>query len=474
MSGTAFLPLGTRRAPGAPRGGPAVDSYPERVARIQQALRGAAAGPLGLAKHSSNLFRERAGLAKQRLDLGELTHVLAVDTAAGCVDAEGLVSYEALVDATLPHGVMPAVVPQLKTITVGGALAGVGIEATSFRAGLVHDTLLEADVLLGSGELVTCRPDNEHRDLFLALPNSYGTLGYVTRARLRTRPVQPFVHVQHRRFGSPQAFFTALEAAWSEPGVDFLDGVVFGQADLVLNVARFVAQPAGPPSDYTFEHIYHRSLREKFDDTLSARGWLWRWDTDWFWCSRRFGAERPWVRRLLGPARLNSRSYTTWMRRAAALGLGERWARLRGATHVESVIQDVELPLEHAGEFLRFLFDEIGIVPIWICPLREAEAALPFTLYPLAPHTRYVNFGFWDTLQRRGDGGRALGAGHFNRLVEQRVLALGGIKSLYSDVYLGREQFARAYRLDRYEVLKARYDPGHRFFGLYEKCVLRA
>jgi len=47
------------------------------------------------------------------------------------------------------------VVPQLKTITIGGAAAGVASKRTSFRQGLVHDTLLEMDVLLPHGELVT-------------------------------------------------------------------------------------------------------------------------------------------------------------------------------------------------------------------------------------------------------------------------------------------------------------------------------
>ncbi len=108
---------------------------------------------------------------------------------------------------------MPQVVPQLKTITAGGAVAGVGIEATSFRHGLVHDTLLEADVLLASGEVVTCTPDNEHRELFLGLPNSYGTLGYALRLRLRTQPVRPFVQVEHLRFSTPRAFFAALQQA---------------------------------------------------------------------------------------------------------------------------------------------------------------------------------------------------------------------------------------------------------------------
>ena len=46
-----------------------------------------------------------------------------------------MTTYEDLVDATLPHGLMPLVVPQLKTITLGGAVTGLGIESTSFRNG---------------------------------------------------------------------------------------------------------------------------------------------------------------------------------------------------------------------------------------------------------------------------------------------------------------------------------------------------
>lgn len=425
--------------------------------------------PLGLAKSTSNLFRDRRALAKQRLDLRAFDHVLEVDAVRGHVETEGLVPYDALVDATLPHGVMPAVVPQLKSITAGGAVAGVGIEATSFREGLVHDTLLEADVLLPDGQVVTCSPDNAQRELFLALPNSYGTLGYALRLRLRTRPVKPFVRVEHRRFASASAFFDALDAACDDPAADFVDGVVFGRDDLVLNVARCVDE-APHTSDYGYLQIYHRSVREKAVDWLTVRDWLWRWDTDWFWCSRNFGAEHPWVRRALGRQRLNSRTYTQLMRLNARWGLTRRVARWRGMRHVESVIQDVDLPLANAPRFLDFLLAEIGILPIWVCPIRAPDPALPFTLYPLAEGTRHVNFGFWDTVERR----EPFEPGHFNRLVERQASSLGGLKSLYSDSYFTREEFAQAYRLDRYEAVKARVDPQHRLLGLYEKCVLRA
>jgi FAD/FMN-containing dehydrogenase len=442
--------------------------HAQRLDALRTQLRSAGTDrPLGLDKRTSNLFRDRAAGAKRRLDLGAFDHVLGVDRDAGWVDTEGLVRYEQLVDALLPQGLMPAVVPQLKTITAAGAVAGVGIEATSFRFGLVHDTLLELEVLLPDGQIVKATPDNAHHDLFFGFPNAYGTLGYALRLKLRTQPTQPLVHVCHTRFARPQAFFDALAAA-CDGDADFVDGVVFAEDKHVLSVARFVAE-GPPPSDYSFQNIYWQSLLQRDEDHLSAQGYLWRWDTDWFWNSRQFGLQHGWLRRLVGRRRLNSRTYTRWMRANAQLGLTRALARLRG-DHPESVIQDVDIPLPRCAEFLHFLQREIGIRPIWICPIRPADAARPFTLYPLRPGMPYLNFGFWDVVHSR----EAQTPGHFNRLVEQQVMRLGGIKSLYSDSFFSREDFHRAYGMDAYVALKAKYDPQQRLLGLYEKCVMRA
>ena len=440
-----------------------------RAALVAQLRTGAATGPapLGLGKRTSNLFRDRVERAKHRLDLSAFCHVLDIDTAGGWVDVEGLTTYEALVAQTLKHGVMPAVVPQLKTITVGGAAAGVGIEATSHQWGLVHDTLLELDVLLPDGTIVNCRPDNEHRDLFFGFANSYGTLGYALRLRLRTLPVKPFVKVAHVQHEAPSAFFSDLDAR-CKAGADFVDGVVFGPKRQVINKACFV-DDAPWLSDYSFEHIYYRSLLGKPLDYLRVQDYIWRWDTDWFWCSKNVYAQNPLVRRLLGPKRLNSRTYTRIMRWNARWGLTRRLARLRGR-HTESVIQDVDIPMASAAEFLAFLLREIGVLPIWICPVRAPLPDARFTLFPLAPGSLYVNFGFWDVVETR----QAWEPGHFNRLVEREVMRLGGIKSLYSDSYFTREEFAKAYAMEQYQALKTRYDPAGRMLGLYEKCVLRA
>ena len=179
----------------------------------EQLSRGA--GPVGLAKDTSNLFRDRAGGAARRLDVRQFRDVLEVDPAAGWVDAEGMSTYEALTDACLARGVMPAVVPQLKTITLGGAVAGLGIESSSFRNGLPHESVLELEVLTGDGRVVVATPSNDHADLFRTFPNSYGTLGYSLRLVIELEPVKPFVRLRHLRFDTAQECLQAM-------GINFL------------------------------------------------------------------------------------------------------------------------------------------------------------------------------------------------------------------------------------------------------------
>jgi FAD/FMN-containing dehydrogenase len=166
--------------------------------------------PVRLAKATSNLFRDRAKLGTPGLDVSGLRNVISVDPDARIADVAGMCTYEDLVAATRPYGLSPLVVPQLKTITLGGAVAGLGIESASFRNGLPHESVLELDILTGTGELLTVSPQ-QHPDLFRAYPNSYGTLGYSTRIRIELEPVKPFVALRHVRFHSLSLLMAAMD-----------------------------------------------------------------------------------------------------------------------------------------------------------------------------------------------------------------------------------------------------------------------
>ncbi len=444
-----------------------VARYEQKKTRLVASIKAHRGADLRLNKATSNLFRERKHTGGPRLDVRDFNQVLVVDAANGWVEVEGMTTYAVLTEACLQHGVMPTVVPQLKSITIGGAVSGIGIESSSFRYGLVHETVQEMEILLGDGATVLCTPDNEHRDLFFGFPNSYGTLGYVLKLRVKTVPVKPFVKLTHVRHTDADAYFQDL-GRWCGEDIDFLDGTVFGKGGYYLTIGRFVDH-APYTSDYTFENIYYRSIRQRDEDYLTTADYIWRWDTDWFWCSRNLYAQNPVIRRLYGRSRLNSVTYTRIMR------WNSKWKLTRGIDRLlgyrsESVIQDVDIPLQNCPEFLSFYLDNLRFTPVWICPIQARNGDARFDLYPLDSSQTYVNFGFWDVIRDRN---RHLAEGHYNRLVEAKVGELGGIKSLYSDAYFTPEEFWSIYNRDAYRQLKTKYDPDGKLKDLYAKCVLR-
>ena len=436
-----------------------------------------AAAPVRLAKRTSNLFRPRDSTRAPGLDVSGLRGVVRVDPRLRTADVQGMCTYEDLVAATLPHGLIPLVVPQLRTITLGGAVTGLGIESTSFRNGLPHESVLEMDVLTGSGEVVTARPDNEHAELFATFPNSYGSLGYATRLRIELEPIGEYVALRHLRFDDAALLAKTVgeivdTGEWEGRRVDGLDGVAFAPDELYLTVAGWTSDPeGGAPSDYTGQQVFYRSIQERETDLLTAHDYLWRWDTDWFWCSRPFGAQHPVARRLWPRRWRRSDVYYRLVALDRRVGLMDRLDRRAGRPERERVVQDVEVPLDRLPEFLTWFDAEVGMRPVWLCPLRlrRESGDRPWPTYPLAAGTTYVNVGFWGTVHVGPEAPQA----PVNRAIEAHVAALGGHKSLYSEAFYDRETFDSLYDGPHLAAVKHRYDPDDRLTSLYDKAVRR-
>lgn len=405
---------------------------------------GEAGARVRLRKNTSNLFRRRLRNGAHELDVRHLNSVLYIDPRRRIAEVEGMLTYEDFVSATLPYNLVPMVVPQLKTITVGGAVSGLGIESSSLRYGLVHETVESMDILTGDGQIVHCSR-TENSDLFFGFPNSYGTLGYALRLTIRLIPAMRYVHLTHTRFRDHAAFLKSMTASNAE----YVDGTVFAEDEMYLTEGRFT-DSASQTSDYTYMNIYYQSIRKKTEDWMTTKDYIWRWDTDWFWCSKQFKLQNRGLRWLAKPW-LNSRSYQSWMR------LAQRYLPDTGKT--ESVIQDVQIPLENAGIFFSFLLREVPIKPIWICPFRTFTD--PWTLTALGSSQTYVNFGFWDIVPARGP------AGSLNRTIERIARELDGTKALYSSSYYDEAMFWTIYDQPSYKRLKKKTDPRGVFADLF-------
>ena len=462
------------------------DMHEVAVARLREAYAALPPGtPVRLAKRTSNLFRFRdteangskgpatanPATANPGLDVAAFDRVLRVDPASRTAWVGGMTTYEHLCDATLRYRLMPLVVQQLKTITLGGAVSGLGIESTSLRNGMPHESVTEMEILTGDGRVIRATADNEHGALFRGFPNSLGTLGYTLSLTIELEPVQPYVHLRHFPFATPDACMDAvaeIAARGSFHGhrADFVDGTAFGPGELYLTVGAF-SDVAPWRGDYTGQQIYYQSIRRDKEDFLPIRDYLWRWDTDWFWCSRAFGVQNPLVRRLWPRRYRRSDVYRKLVALDRRYRLTETMNARRQLPARESVIQDVEVPVRHSADFLRFFAANIPMSPVWMCPLRlRSEDGWP--LYPLEPGQVYVNFGFWG-LVPLPEGEKD---GYYNRLIEDEIADLDGHKSLYSTAFYPEDEFYRRYNGEEYHKLKREYDGDGRLLGLYEKCVL--
>jgi FAD/FMN-containing dehydrogenase len=457
------------------------------VARLRDAYAAVPPGvPVRLAKPTSNLFRFRetgdtgkSGKASKagkdtggirHLDVSAFGHVIHVDPQAKTAVVGGMTTYEDLCDATLPHGLMPFVVPQLKTITLGGAVTGLGIESTSLRNGMPHESVIEMQILTGDGRVILATKDNEYSDLYRGFPNSYGTLGYSLALTIELEQVKPYVHLRHFAFNDPQGCMEAIaeiaaNGEYKGHKADFVDGTAFSNKELYLTVGTY-SDKAPWLSDYTGQQIFYQSQRASREDFLTIKDYIWRWDTDWFWCSRPFGVQNKLIRPFWPRKYRRSDVYRKLVAFDRKYGLMDTLYDRRGVAPREPVIQDVEIDVGRGREFLEFFETHVGMSPVWMCPLR-LRASQSWPLYPLNPGEVYVNFGFWGTVPLPTDKSD----GYYNRMIEEEVSALGGHKSLYSTSFYGEKEFRARYNGPAYDKLKAEYDGGGRLLGLYDKCV---
>ena len=421
-------------------------------------------------KSTTHFFRTRS--KPNPFDLRSFNQVITVNTEEKYVEVEGLTTFYHLAEATLKHGYMPAVVPELRNITIGGAISGLGVEASSFRYGLVHENVTEMEILTGNGEAIKASAQ-ENADLFATVPNSLGTLGYVLKCKVRLIPIKKFVSVRFTRFTNAKAYFEEMKSTAKKQEADFLEGIVYGHEHFVLVVGNFTDEL--PDKEKLFnvqDQAWYRYVKDRRHDTafFTTKSFLWRWDPDVYW-----GTAQPG---LIGVALNNPLLRKTILR---GLLRSDRLLRLnRFLDHnslfvflrklqkkrVEPLVQDAGINIDLCAPFFEWYKKEIEIYPIWICPVKTPEKKDFFPLYKKLGEF-VVDIGFYASKKLKS----GMPDNHYNKLVEEELMKLGAVKGLYSTSFYEWEDFWLSYDEKRYFEVKKKYDSENTFPNLYEKVV---
>jgi len=444
-----------RTAPPAPP--PPPDAWPSfpahdaKVARIvQQLKRHDGRRPVSLHKRSvshqvpKNNDRRRHDA---KIDIGDLTEVLLVDPDRRICIAESGVTFVDLVAATLPHGLVPIVVPELKTITIGGAVSGCSIESMSWKRGGFHDTCLEYEVITATGEVLVCRPDNAYRNVFEMIHGSFGTLGILAKLVFELVPAKRFVKLTYETYPELAAFQAAIGRHAEASDLDFMDGIIHSPSCYVLAAGRFV-DDAPYTSRYDWLKVYYQSTRKRTEDYLATADYFFRYD-------RGVTNVRPksFVGRLLFGKLMTS---TRW------LWLGDKLHWLLRSKR-PTVTLDVFVPVSRAPAFLTWYQEQIGFYPLWCVPYKRVRDYpwLHDAYWANLPDRMFLDLAIYGLKQR--------GPVNVHRLIEDKLRELGGIKTLIAHNYYSREEFWSIWNQDNYDAAKAITDPGNVFRDLYTK-----
>jgi FAD/FMN-containing dehydrogenase len=384
-----------------------------------------------------------------KIDLSDLNEILELDVERRLCVAEAGVTFAQLVDATLPHGLMPAVVPELKTITVGGAVAGCSIESGSFLYGGFHDASTRYEVVTARGDVREVPPDDADPDdqlLFQMLHGTFGTLGILSALTFRLVPAKPYVRVAYEKYSTIDDFQAAIRRHFERRDVDFMDGFAHGPSLYVLNAGTLVDR-APYTHSYSWARVYHRSTARRTEDYLRARDYFFRYDHGVTNVHPRSALGRLLFGRLFGSSQV--------------LRLAHRLPWLLPSR--PEVTIDLFLPFSRVEPFLRWFDGEFHHHPLWCVPYRRVRDYewLDPRFYAGLADDLFLDVAIYGMKQR---------AGHNDyRVIEEKLLELGGLKTLISHNHFTEQEFWSVWNRANFDRVKARTDPEDLFRDLYEK-----
>lgn len=432
-----------------------MDQHNAAVAVISSQVRqfSQAQTPFRLYHGSTNSTQHRTIDRKKVVDTSRLNHILHVDKAKKTCLVEPNVAMDELVAGVLEHGLLPPVVPEFPGITVGGAFAGTAGESSCYKYGFFDHTVNWIEFVLPTGEVVVASPTHKP-DLFSAAAGSLGTLGVATMFEIQLITAKPYVELTYRPAESVAEALDLMDQATKDPSNDFVDGILLSMdrgvivtgilADRIPNDLRLQRfSRAQDPWFYIHADRLMRKTGKPTKEMVPIQDYLFRYDRGAFWTGKYA------FQYFITPFNRITRWALDYFMHTRVM-----YHALHASGHASKyIIQDLLLPRKTAEQFVDYVNADLGLWPLWICPMRQGDAiSMRPDIDRRDEQGSFVNIGVWGP-------GPSKPSEFFqtNRRLEDEVRKLGGIKWLYAQTYYTEDEFWSIYDRKWYDDIRAKY-----------------
>ena len=251
---------------------PAAVAQPHEPSAVPAIVREARRRALGVIVRGAGHSQNEQSLAENAVLL-DVTGLDRVHPPEGTtLQCEAGARWHQIVDALDGTGLLPPVMPDSDTITIGGTVAAGGIGTTSRRYGAVAENVTALEVVTGDGTRVKCSP-TENIDLFDAVRAGQGQFGPIIQVWLSLRRVPPRLRVYDLAYTDTERFLSDFERCAASSVFDHLRAEFQPDTDTII-VHAGIEYHEEPNDDEVLAALHAHVLGIKdTDDPARAGFW---------------------------------------------------------------------------------------------------------------------------------------------------------------------------------------------------------
>lgn len=425
-------------------------THADKIVRITEFLRARKSkAPLSLKKKSVSHEVPKPQNKKytdEKIDLTDLNEILEIDVKKKICVAEPGVTFFDLVTATLEKGLVPITVPELETITIGGAVAGCSIESMSYKHGGFHDNCIEYEVITAKGDVLTCSL-KKNRLIFEMMHGTFGTLGIISKLTFNLVPAKNYVHVEYYKYGSIEEYKKAIMGHFKKQDIDFMDGIIHSPTECVLSIGTFVSE-APYTHSYDWMRIYYLSTASRKEDYLKTKDYFFRYNKG--------------VTNVIPKSFLGRLIFGKFVSSTQTLKIANKFHKFLNPSKIPVTV-DLFIPFSKVTPFMDWYEKEVNHFPLWCVPYRLGHRYewVAKEYYKKSPDEFYLDLAIYGMRRKNGH--------KYYKIIEDELTSLGAIKTLISTNHYTEKDFWKTWNKPNFDKVKKQTDPDNIFRGLYEK-----